>query len=77
MLQSIFVAVIWGKTTKLVRREEDARWLNEVSCGWVKFSRAPENLRSFYLQAVWRASKCFADLVRDSALEKLGGQMPW
>ena len=36
LLRSTSVALICGKTTKLVRREEDAiknnRWLNQVSC---------------------------------------------
>ena len=42
---------------------------------WVKLSKAPKTLRPFFLQAVWRARKCLANLVRgypgDSAVKNL------
>lgn len=54
--------------------KKNNRWLNQVSCsvGKVQQSSSKTGLST---AGSWKAGKCFAHLVRDTALEKPGGQM--
>ena len=60
--------LLWlGQTCKADQKKGDAiksdKWLNQVRCLVGQAQHSSQNLEVF-LQAVWRAHKCFANLVR-------------